>query len=146
MPEVCPLAHGRAQRPGVILGRPKREKIRQVEKPCRPPPRVRQVFLQPKQFRYLHFRRDGPADVTQNRIARAVDALRLAHGAVIHPYDHVLRRAPCRADGDRTIRLVQGNKRTRGIKAHAPDRRCGQTRLLKGRARRPGAGPPDVFA
>ena len=74
VPEVRPLADGRAERSDVDARGAVDEKVRQVEEARRAAPGLGQVLLQPEELRRLHLGRDDPADVAQDLVAGLVDA------------------------------------------------------------------------
>lgn len=64
---VGPLADGGAQTSNFRSpGRFPRQKVRKVEKVFRFRPNWRQIFLEPEQFRGLHFDRDFAANIFKN--------------------------------------------------------------------------------
>ena len=69
MGEIGPFAGHGAGRAGKIARRAPGQKIRQIEELPGGIEHLRAVFLEPQEFRRFHFRRDAPADITQDLVA-----------------------------------------------------------------------------
>ena len=145
MPEVRPLADGRAQRARIDAGGLVREEVGQVEEAGRAFPALRQVLLDPEQLGRLHLERDASADVLEHGVVGCVNAVGLIERPVIHPHDHVLLVAAGRADGYVSIVTVERHQRAGRVEADAADALGGDASFRERSPHSPPAGLPDIL-
>src|SRR6266446_6520921 len=94
----------------------------------------RQMFLQPKKLRNLHFGRDGATDVTKNVVMRVVDKAGFGRGAMVHPDDHIAPFVARHADRQRIGTSVEYHEGASRIKTHTLDGRWRKRGLRHGGA------------
>ena len=121
------------------------QKVRKIKELPDTFKRLWQVFFDPQQLRRLHFGRNTPTHILEDRVALGVDPFGLGLSTVIHPDDDIALSRACVANADGGHGVVKNNHGAGGIKSDALDCTWGDVCLGHGGLHTRTDRTPDII-